>query len=326
MSPRPSSIVRRIKHGQTYTPAPVTDPPPPPDPTPTFKQGAFGNSNAHLASSVATWASVTSTTPRMGMAYTYEPKDNFFLDTNLDGWATWLASNSGNRLAFSVRLISTDISRQWTNTRDDAKHTTFAAKFASRGMTSKTIIRLGWEMNGNWYPWGAVNQDDPTTSAAAAGYITAFQRIAPIYQAQGMRINWCPRWFLTNTSSWYPGDDYVDIVGMDRYDNWLSGTAAQRWTSQKAHFDRQLAFARLHEKTVSLDEWGCTGLTTASGTGGGDSPYYINAVADYIEANSDVYEYATYFNNDDGGAANSIITRYPNALAAYTSRFAGYTT
>jgi Glycosyl hydrolase family 26 len=72
-----------------------------------------------------------------------------------------------------------------------------------------------WEMNGDWYPWGQ-NGD----------FVAAWRHFHDIVVQEGatnVTWAWVPNRIWSNPVSdpapYYPGDDYVDWVGMDAY-NW----------------------------------------------------------------------------------------------------------
>jgi beta-mannanase len=77
-------------------------------------------------------------------------------------------------------------------------------------------------MNGNWYPWsGALNAGGP------AGYVACWQRLHRIFQANGAHnvswvwsVNWNshPDTPANGYQAYYPGDAYVDWVGVSGYD------------------------------------------------------------------------------------------------------------
>nr|BFE71384.1 hypothetical protein GCM10020092_046850 [Actinoplanes digitatis] len=83
------------------------------------------------------------------------------------------------------------------------------------------LLRWGWEMNGDWYPWGAArNGKDP------AGYIECWRRIHGIFaeeKATNVSWVWSPNWNSAPVEEWntpealYPGDRYVDWVGISGY-------------------------------------------------------------------------------------------------------------
>ena len=96
----------------------------------------------------------------------------------------------------------------------------------------KIWIRVFHEFNGNWYPWCiANNNNDPKL------FISAFRHIHKIFKQQkadNARFIWCPNSTSFPQESWnyivdaYPGDEYVDFVGVDIYNgagesnNWRS--------------------------------------------------------------------------------------------------------
>jgi hypothetical protein len=97
---------------------------------------------------------------------------------------------------------------------DDAYITQFAQDVLSD--SHQVIISYGQEMNGNWYPWG-FGTDTP------ANYIAAWQHIWNIFRQQGVyNVTWLwgPNIQYKGgppLSQWYPGNAYVDWVGLDGY-------------------------------------------------------------------------------------------------------------
>lgn len=84
------------------------------------------------------------------------------------------------------------------------------------------LLRWAWEMNGDWFAWGgAGNGKDP------GKYVSAWRRIHRIFAEEGadnVAWVWSPNWNSSPNESWnalqryYPGDDYVDWVGVSGYD------------------------------------------------------------------------------------------------------------
>jgi len=84
------------------------------------------------------------------------------------------------------------------------------------------ILSFGHEMNGWWYPWGA-----PRTSPA--NFIAAWRHIHDIFEQEHVRNviwSWDPSHqhgeiasgkIAAAASEWYPGDKYVDWIGLDGY-------------------------------------------------------------------------------------------------------------
>jgi beta-mannanase len=79
-------------------------------------------------------------------------------------------------------------------------------------------LRFAHEMNGNWYPWAeAVNGN------TAGQYATAWQHVRDIFTAAGatnVKWIWAPNVLYSGSTALaglYPGDSYVDVVGVDGY-------------------------------------------------------------------------------------------------------------
>jgi mannan endo-1,4-beta-mannosidase len=86
-----------------------------------------------------------------------------------------------------------------------------------RDFRCRVVISFGHEMNGWWYTWG-----EPWTRPAT--FVAAWRRIHGIFAAEGATNviwSWDPshqyRYRATMASRWYPGDAYVDWVGIDGY-------------------------------------------------------------------------------------------------------------
>lgn len=104
----------------------------------------------------------------------------------------------------------------------DAYIQTFAN--AAKSWGKPLFLRFAHEMNGNWYPWsGALNGSD---EAATSKYKAAWRRIYATFEALGVTNVtwvWCPNNFDDPIASWntaesyYPGDSYVDWIGIDGY-------------------------------------------------------------------------------------------------------------
>jgi hypothetical protein len=99
--------------------------------------------------------------------------------------------------------------------KQDAYITTFAK--AVRALNLPISLTFGHEMNGFWYTWGA-----PKTSGA--DFVAAWRHTHDLFVAQGatnVLWTWVPN-VINNLrkvklAPFYPGDAYVDWVGMDGY-------------------------------------------------------------------------------------------------------------
>ncbi|MBL8158959.1 glycosidase [Candidatus Saccharibacteria bacterium] len=159
------------------------------------------------------------------------------------------------------------------------------------------IIRLGWEANGDWYAW-SIRDDVENYKACFRRQVAAIRSTAP-----GVRIDWNMNKeskMARSVAEAYPGDDVVDIIGVDFYDNWPAYPDKAAWDadfmSQQNGGPRGLgawlAFAKAHGKKFSVPEWGLN-----NGTGGGtDNPYFMQAMYGFFAEHASDLAYETYFN------------------------------
>jgi hypothetical protein len=115
------------------------------------------------------------------------------------------------------------------------------------------VIRLGHEFDDAWTGWSARNN--------SAEYIAAFRHVHDVLSSEspGFRFDWTST--RAGFTQWgppaYPGDAYVDVIGLDTY--WRDSTPIpdRDWTN---HYERvlreHLAFAKARNKPVSYPEWG----------------------------------------------------------------------
>jgi hypothetical protein len=110
----------------------------------------------------------------------------------------------------------------------DGKWDTYIKTWASEAAKfgRPLLVRWGHEFNGDWYPWSVPkNGQDPQT------YIKAYRYIHDAFNAAGaknVQWIWCYNAASVPALPWnapmnaYPGDNYVDWVGIDGYN--FSGT------------------------------------------------------------------------------------------------------
>lgn len=100
-------------------------------------------------------------------------------------------------------------------------------------VNGKVLVRILHEFNGDWYPWCiSKNNNDP------ALLVNAYRHIHDIFTEQGVtnvKYIWCPNSTSFPQESWnfimdaYPGDEYVDFVGLDIYNG--AGQEMPVWRS-----------------------------------------------------------------------------------------------
>lgn len=95
------------------------------------------------------------------------------------------------------------------------------------------LLRILHEFNGDWYPWCiAKNDNNPQL------LIKAFQHIHTLFREQqvtNVKFIWCPNSTSFPQEKWnfimdaYPGDSYVDYIGLDIYNG--AGNVIPVWRS-----------------------------------------------------------------------------------------------
>jgi hypothetical protein len=173
---------------------------------------------------------------------------------------------------------------------------TFGRSMRDSGMAHRTVIRLGWEFTGFWYRWAARN---PWEFAACWRRVHS----AAESEAPGLRWDWTVHRGRSplgiDPRDAYPGDAYVDVVGVNSYDGWPGATDRNTWREHYAG-DYGLKFwadfARQHGKKLSVPEWGVYPGSAWFGNNGGDNPYYIARMFGFFRKQADILAYESYFN------------------------------
>ena len=185
----------------------------------------------------------------------------------------------------------------------------YAQEVDSLGFT-KVTIRLGYEFDGGWNPFGNLN----SMSNMPGNYIKAWQNIVTTMRANDPKhlIKFC--WNPTDsnvqiyTPDYYPGDAYVDYVGIDTYDVSYKGdypvgtaqpTKAQQsaaWTnSELPRINAFADLARAHAKPMVIGEWGLWQLNDGNHPSGGDNPTYIQNMFTWLSDPNNHVAAACYF-------------------------------
>lgn len=160
-----------------------------------------------------------------------------------------------------------------------------------RAWGSPVALRPGHEFNGHWYPWGAGAGVDHTL------YVGVWRHIHEVFVTEGatnVRWVWSPTAGLTDgppLEPWYPGDDCVDVIGLDGY-NWGTSRSWSRWVEPAELFGPTLEEVRTvaGHRPVLITEVACAET-------GGCKADWIGALLAYLIAQPDV-EGLTWFHHD----------------------------
>lgn len=224
-------------------------------------------------------------------------------------------------LVLSVPMLPNDGSTLAQGAAGSYDHhfTQLAQHLVVRGLGS-SVIRLGWEFNHNWFPWYA--GADPTN------FVSYWRRIADSMRAvagSSFTFDWSANLGgALALESVYPGDAYVDFVGLDVYNHdWDPGwqDPITRWTNLRTKsygLAWHKAFAATYGKQMSFPEWGM--IIRDDGHGGGDDPYFIERMYSWI-VQADV-AYQIYFDADTPSTQSSMLEGwFPLGAARYRDLF-----
>jgi hypothetical protein len=233
------------------------------------------------------------------------------------GWAAGLWRDLNRKILWSIPLIPQGASlEEAARGSYNSHYLKAAAELAQfRKQDSVLYIRTGWEFNGNWFPWAA--------SGKPQAFISAWRHFAASYRSVSgrFRFDWCPNFGDTgmDPADAYPGDDYVDIIGMDIYDEtiWCQiEDPVARWAynlQEPFGLNWHRDFARAHDKPMSYPEWG------TGGNGSGDNPYMIEQMFLWCRENQVVYQ--TYWNSNADYPGKLSDNQYPSAAQKYKDVF-----
>jgi hypothetical protein len=217
---------------------------------------------------------------------------------------------------------------------DSYYHQLFATLAQLRAGRGTTYVRPWYEFNGNWMAWSVTSSDIDNFKAA-------WIRMANIARQEfpGVKLVFCAS--ASNGSdvySAYPGSAYVDVGGIDFYNNWP-------WVTTQAGFDDKAnsgagayslndltTFYAQQGVPVAIDEWANQGeAQDASTGGGGESPQFIDSMRAWMtdHASTDGAAgpgqllYELYFNldSDQFQLYPSDQTVQPQTAAEYASQF-----
>ncbi len=242
----------------------------------------------------------------------------------LGGTSKWLESDPGRVEVITVPLLPKGEEGNFATIiagDHDRDFRSFANQIQTRGFAARVIVRLGWEGNGDWYPWAYANNP--------AGYRDAFRRAVQIMKetAPELRISWCVTARASRRGGpaiWtegYPGDDVVDVISMDTYDEYCPTWESLR--DGEAGLREFRDFAIAHHKLEAYAEWGCS--VNEGAQGGGDNATFVENLAGWFRGRPGGVLYQAYWNVSSGGPNAAIYpestTVVPQAAAAYRKVF-----
>jgi len=191
---------------------------------------------------------------------------------------TWSAA--GYQMTWSIPMLpDTGASLRKGATGEYDKYFASVGAYLVAHGQADSIIRLGWEFNGFWFTWSSV--------ACPPCFVRYWRDIVRTMRAvpgEHFRFEWTPVAGIETSppEDAYPGNAWVDIVGIDVYDEvYHVKDDLARWNdllTEPSGLNWAEAFASAHHKPLAFPEWGL-GFPPA---GGGDNAYFITQMARFI--------------------------------------------
>lgn len=244
-------------------------------------------------------------------------------DYLLEAWA-----NGDATLSLAVAMLPDDDGSATIEAGGEGAYDEYFRTLAERLVMTgheDAILRVGWEFNLDGSRWSTSNKD---------AWIAYWRRIVETMRSvegQEFRFDWNPNNGDGNrydAVEYYPGDDVVDFIGVDVYDvSGRSGTypypddCDQRCRNdrQRAAWDRQIYggdrglnfwadFATQRGKQLSLPEWGL--WSREDGTGGGENPFFIERMHEFINDPDNGVAYEAYFEYNAPNGEHRLMTDF----------------
>lgn len=194
------------------------------------------------------------------------------------------------------------------------------------------MVTFGCEMNGDWFPWSGVFQGgstttdfgDPKKADGPERYVAAYRHIIELFRNEGVNnVTWIfhpnarsyPEEDWNSIHAYYPGDEYVDWVGISLY-----GTqyVDEHWHGFEALMDpvyNELT-SLFPNKPLMLSEWG-----VGEWPDKGDKAAWYTEALTKLQSNYSLIKAAIVYHekwqNDDGTWSDLRINSSPEALKAY---------
>lgn len=240
------------------------------------------------------------------------------------GWAAGLHKNviQTHKIFWSIPLIP-----RTEATMVEAGNGTYNSKYIAAAQkllavedagTEPIYVRTGWEFNAYWSP----------ASSSAVGqtenYVHAYRNFVDSFRSVSDRFvfEWTPNIGTDGSvrpEDAYPGNAYVDVIGMDFYwdskQSWSTQDPIKAWNwnlTQPYGLNWLSQFATTHGKPIAISEWGVNSDNAAP---------YIEKAMQWFAANNVLYQ--TYWDSNSAFSGMLSNGQYPHAAAAFLEAF-GY--
>jgi hypothetical protein len=288
---------------------------------------------ASLQAAITSFDTVTNSNASCVTAYldgatTWADWESPWITQSQYGYTSWVAEAPQSRqLVLQVDLIPSsleDIANplSWEQSCAAGDFDSYATQLGTNLVAAglgNSVLRLGAEMNGNWEVdfIGTTTQEQNLWATCFANEVTALRQVPGESFLMDWDVNACKGGYTF--ANYYPGNSYVDILGLDLYDVDCDSPNTSVSFSQLDNEPYGLAdfeaFAAAQGKPMSLPEWG---LSTVPA---GDDPAFLDAMASAVANGNFAFE--SYFDGGGGTGSKSLAlsSSAPLSLAAYQQWF-----
>jgi hypothetical protein len=291
------SVTFRTAAGATPTVGPTTTSPPPTTPTSTPPVVPGDSSPGWLSGAASTFAAqgsfgawrgspveIGGTWLNSAELYTLRP-------------ASACAGCTGEWSSFTGAMDVGIVPPSWTSwaaeaggQHDEYFRSVFRAIKVARAGKGPVYLRFWYEYNGNWMTYSVRNASD------AANFKVAYNRVARIARAEYPEAKimlGTSAGGPTSVASTYPDDSLVDLLSIDRYNNYphcltqaCFDNAQENAGGANSLNDLQ-RLAKEHGDPIMISEWSNQGARRdASQGGGGESPQFMRSWNAWLRANA----------------------------------------
>jgi beta-mannanase len=282
-----------------------------------------------ITTAVAKFDKVTDTTVTCLTAYlngepTWSQWEHPWITSAQYGYTQWVAQEPSRRqLVLQVDLIPSSLDDlydplAWEQSCADGHFNSYATDLGTSLVAAglqNTVIRLGAEMNGVWEAdyMGSTSTEQVLWAKCFANEVTGLRQAA----GEHFLMDWDPNACNLPYSTLYPGNAFVDIVGLDIYNVSCQTPKTPVSYSQLVNEGGGLAsfeaFAAANDKPMSLPEWGLKKEPS------GDDPSYIDGIGAMFDRRDFAFE--AYFNVDVKIRPYLALGNAPKSLAAFKKWF-----
>ncbi|MFD0373221.1 glycoside hydrolase family 26 protein [Streptomyces sp. NPDC127114] len=203
-------------------------------------------------------------------------------------WGSWRAARAGRLVVLNVPMLDRSEAHlsdeevaglldEGASGAHDHHFRVLAQRLVGHGLADSVLV-LGWEMNGVTFTHRCHPAPDSWRE-----YWRRIVRTMRAVKGQRFRFDFAPNrgrdavpW-----TSCYPGDAYVDVIGMDAYDQPHRSTFREQ-VDEPYGLRAQVSFAKLHRKPISYPEWGLFR--------NGDNPAYMSGMLAWFRAHPPLYQ------------------------------------